>query len=644
MTESTKSTHSFQAEVSQVLGLVINSLYSNKEIFLRELLSNSSDALDKARFAGLTDPDLLGDETLKIQLSVDPEKRTLTIHDNGIGMTREELVQNLGTVAHSGTGEFLKKLEEAKDVNLIGQFGVGFYSAYLVADQVEVISRAAGSDEAFCWSSDAKDSFSIEPAERDARGTDLVLHLKEDQDELLKEWHLRELVKKYSDYIEHPIELEVERSESKTEGEGDDAKTTTTKTKSFEQVNRASALWQRPESDISEEQYEEFYKHLTRDQEAPLTRSHFKVEGTQLFTGLLYVPRRPPFDLFSSETSHGVRLHVKRVFIMDDCAELLPRWLRFVRGVIDSEDLPLNVSREILQDSAMVRVIQKQIVKRSLDMIEKLQSTDDYAVFIEHFGSVIKEGLHFEQDKKRKQRIAKLCRWESTFRDADKGETKVSLEDYVSRMKEGQTAIYYVFGSSRQMVENAPHLEMLKERGYEVLLMTDAIDQWAVDGLLEFDGKPLISAMASDLKLPDAEESETQETDKAELGGLIDAVRAILDESVSEVRLSDRLAGSPACLVLPADGLPPYLERLMRMQNQDMPKQKRALELNPKHGLIRGLMALHEKDPESAKIKEWVQLLFSQALLAEGSPLENPAEVVQGMTALLTTAVEQASA
>lgn len=630
MSDSNKTTHSFQAEVSQVLGLVINSLYSNKEVFLRELLSNASDALDKVRFEGLTNPELLGDEALKIQLTVDADERTLTIHDNGIGMSRDELVQNLGTVAHSGSREFLKKLEEAKDVGLIGQFGVGFYSAYLVADQVDVVSRAADSDEAFRWSSDAKEGFSIEPARRASRGTDLVLHLKEDQDQLLKEWHLRELVKKYSDYIEHPIELEVER----TTGEGDEKSTT----KAFEQVNRASALWQRSASDITDEQYEEFYKHLTRDYEAPLTRSHFQVEGTQLFSGLLYVPRRPPFDLFSSESSHGVRLHVKRVFIMDDCAELLPRWLRFVRGVIDSEDLPLNVSREILQDSAMVRVIQKQIVKRSLVMIEKLQSTDDYGTFIEHFGSVIKEGLHFEKDKKRQARIAKLCRWDSTF-----GESKVSLEDYVGRMKEDQTAIYYVFGSSRQMVENAPHLEMLKERGYEVLLMTDAIDQWAVDGLGEFDGKPLISAMASDLKLADAEESDTQETDKVELGDLIDTVREILKDDVSEVRLSDRLAGSPACLVLPEDGLPPYLERLMRLQQQDMPKQKRAFELNPKHALIRGLQSLHEKDPKSEKMNEWVQLLFSQALLAEGSPLENPAQVVQGMTALLTSAVEQAT-
>ncbi|MFT5352842.1 MAG: molecular chaperone HtpG [Polyangiales bacterium] len=631
---SEKTTHSFQAEVAQVLSLVINSLYSNKDVFLRELVSNASDSLDKVRFAALTDSELADTDALKIRISADPEKKTLTISDNGIGMSSEELVENLGTVARSGSRDFLARLKEAQnDVSLIGQFGVGFYSAYLVADRVDVVSRSAADPQAHRWSSDAGESFTIEPAERAERGTDLILHLKEDSQDLLKESSLKALIKRYSDYIEHPIELEVESSE----GEGDDKKTV----KKFEKVNEASALWQRSASEVTDEQYQEFYKHLTHDWEAPLTRRHFKVEGTQMFSGLLFVPRKPPFDLFSSETSHGVRLHVKRVFIMDDCDELLPRWLRFIRGVVDSADLPLNVSREILQDSAVVRVIQKQVVRRSLDMIEELQSSDDYGVFVEHFGSVLKEGLHFENEPKLVARIAKLCRWESTH-----GEGPVSLEDYVGRMKEGQKAIYYVFGASRQMVENAPHLEMLKARGYEVLLMTDAIDQWAVDGLQEFDGKQLVSVMASDLQLDETEEKEDAEEKKKseeELDGLLGAVRTILKEQVSEVRISDRLAGSPACLVLPDGGLPPYLERLMRMQQQNMPKQKRVLELNPKHDLILALRAMQEKEPESEKVTEWVNLLLNQALLAEGSPLENPAMVVQQMTSLLTEVVQRAS-
>ncbi|MEM9195889.1 MAG: molecular chaperone HtpG [Myxococcota bacterium] len=628
MTDVAETTHRFQAEVTQVLSLVINSLYSNKDIFLRELVSNASDALDKVRFEAVTDPEVLGDEKLTIRISFDADARTLTISDNGIGMTKEELIENLGTVAHSGSKEFLKQLEDAKkDVSLIGQFGVGFYSAYLVADRVEVVSRSAKDRQAHRWTSDAGETFSLAEARRVERGTDIILHVKEDQGELLKEWYIRDLIKRYSDYIEHPIELEVEREE----GEGDEKE----KVKRFEQVNAASALWQRSPSDITDEQYQEFYKHLTHDWEAPLARRHFRVEGTQMFSGLLFVPRRPPFDLFASETRHGVRLHVQRVFIMDDCEELLPRWLRFVRGVVDSEDLPLNVSREILQDSAVVRVIQKQVVKHSLDMLEELSTGDDYPSFVQHFGMVLKEGLHFEKDKKQQERVAKLCRWESTA-----GEELVSLEDYVGRMKDDQKAIYYVFGPSRKMVENAPHLEVLKSRGYEVLLMTDAIDQWAVEGLREFDGKPLVSAMASDLKL---EEDDKRSEDDDELDGLVKTVRQVLQDSVSEVRLSRRLAESPACLVLPEGGLPPYLERLMRLQQQDLPMQKRVFELNPEHPLIRSLESLHERDAEAAQVKDWITLLYDQALLAEGSPVEDPTRVVQQMTALLTDAVTRAA-
>ncbi len=609
-----KTTHAFQAEVSRVLGLVINSLYSNPEIFLRELVSNASDALDKLRFRALTEPGLVADQALRIRLQPDEDALTLTISDTGVGMTREELETNLGTIAHSGSQDFLKRLEEAKDdVSLIGQFGVGFYSAYLVADRVTVVTRAAGSDEAFRWESDATESFTIEPADRSHHGTDIVLHLKEDAKDYLDPFRLRELVKRYSNYVGYPIELE------KSEGE-DDAK-------SWEQVNEAQALWERAASEIKDDEYEEFYKHLTHDWEPPLARRHFKIEGTQLFTGLLFVPKRPPFDLFSPDAKHGIRLHVKRVFIMDDAEALLPKWLRFVRGVVDSEDLPLNVSREILQDSRVVRTIRKQIVKQSLDMLEDLAKGDDYVGFWANFGAVLKEGLYFEADHKK--RIAKLCRFETTA-----GEL-TSLTDYVGRMKEGQEAIYYALGPSRTMLERAPHLEGLTRRGFEVLLMTDAVDQWAVDGLGDFEGKKLINVMTEKLDLDEDKDDATKDAEEAS-GSLLKRFRSVLQDKVSEVRASARLADSPVCLVIPDGGLPPYIERLVRLQQQELPSQKRILEVNPTHPLVGELRRIHEQDESSDQVEEWIQVLYDQALLAEGSPLEDPSPLLRQLSELMT--------
>ncbi len=630
MTETTKTTHEFQASVNQVLSLVINSLYSNKEIFLRELISNASDALDKLRFRAITDADLAKDEA-RIRLVADAEAGTLTLLDTGVGMSREELEKNLGTVAHSGTKAFLDQIEEAKraDLDQIGQFGVGFYSAYLVADEVQVVSREAGSEEAFSWTSTGQDSFTIEPAERSEHGTSIILHLKDDQKEFLEPHRVRELVRRYSDYVAHPIELEVEREE----GEGDEKKTV----KVFERINTGSALWRRSASEVEDAQYDEFYTHLTHDWEAPLARKHFKIEGTQLFWGLLFVPKKPPFDLFSPESNHGVRLHVKRVFIMDDAEALLPKWLRFVRGVIDSEDLPLNVSRELLQDSAQVRVIRKQVTKKALDMIEALEKGEDYEAFWSAFGAVLKEGLHFEPELT--QRVAKLCRWESS-----EAEGLVSLEDYVGRMKDEQKAIYYVAGATRAMVENAPHLEGLKKKGYEVLYMTDAIDQWAVEGLKEFDGKPLVSAMDADLKFDDAEDDAEAEEQKKELTSLIERFAKVLDETISEVRISDRLTDSPVCLVLPSSGLPPYMERLMRAQQGDkMPLTKRVMEINPTHPLIANMRSVVEVDADSTDLDGWIEVLHDQALLAEGSPVEDPARLVSRMTSLLADAAKRAA-
>jgi molecular chaperone HtpG len=620
--EPQKTTHKFQAEVTKVLSLVIHSLYSNPEVFLRELLSNASDALDKLRFRAVTDASLIPEGTeLKVRLIPDSEAKTLTIWDNGVGMNGEQLSRELGTVAHSGTKGFLEKIEQAKrgDVNLIGQFGVGFYSAYLVADSVEVISRAAGEAEANRWTSDGAETFTIEPAERESQGTTIILHLKPDAD-YLEGYRLRTLVRRYSDFLDYPVELVTKDKEG---------------VEKAEKLNQGKALWEKRPAEVTEEQYQEFYKHLTHDFEAPLAHRHFHVEGTQLFTGLLYVPKKAPFDLFTPDSRHGVRLYVKRVFIMDDCQELLPRWLRFVRGVVDSDDLPLNVSREMLQDSKIVRIIRKQIVKQLLDSFDDLAQADaaKYAEFWGAFGMVLKEGLHFEPEQK--DRIAPLLRYESS-----KGEGLVSLKEYKERMPEGQKAIYYVLGESRAMAERSPHTESLKKRGFEVLYMTDPVDSFAVDGLDEYEGVPLVSATASDLKLGDeTEESKKNDEAKSEsLKDLREHLRRQLQDHVSEVRVSDRLTDSPVCLVVPDGGLAPYMERLLRATQKNAPKTKRILEVNPTHPLVQNLERLFEKDPKSPKLEEWVELLFEQALLAEGSPVEDPVRFATRLTTLLQDA------
>ncbi|MCY1020336.1 molecular chaperone HtpG [Pyxidicoccus sp. MSG2] len=631
-----RETHAFQAEINQLLSLVINSLYSHKEIFLRELVSNASDALDKLRFRSITEPELLADEpALELRVIPDADKGTLTIEDTGIGMTHDELVKNLGTIAHSGSREFLEGLAQRgqKDMQLIGQFGVGFYSAYLVADHVEVVSRAPGKDmPAWKWASDAKGSFTVEKAERATRGTAITLHLKADQKEFLEEYRLRTLITQYSDYVGHPIKLQVK----KTTGTGDDAKTET----SLEIVNKASALWQRSKSEITDEQYQEFYKHLTHDWEAPLAWTHFRADGNQQFTGLLFVPKHPPFDL-NAQQQRGVRLFVKRVFIMDRCEELVPQWLRFVRGVIDSDDLPLNVSRELLQDSQVVRAIRKHVVKKSVDLLEKLakDKPDDYREFWKAFGTVVKEGLATEAEHKDK--LGGLLRYESS-----REEGLTSLADYVSRMKEGQEAIYYIYGESRQAVADSPHLEALKQRGYEVLYMTDPVDEWAAQGLREFQGKPLVSALTSDLKLQATDEQKKEQEQHAEgLKTLTSKMKDVLKDSVREVRVSDRLTDSPVCLVVPEGGSPAYLDRLLQQRGKGMgmPRVKRIMEVNPNHPVIAHLKAVHERQPDAAQVTEWIELLHDQALLTEGSTISDPNRFARRMTGLLTQVAAQAA-
>ncbi len=639
--------HSFQAEVSQVLNLVVNSLYSNKEIFLRELVSNASDALDKLRFRALSDKELLGsDESLKITISSDEEAGTLTISDNGIGMTEQDLIDQLGTIARSGTKEFTEQLKAAAEAResgtqLIGQFGVGFYSAFLVADRVEVISRAAGSEAAFKWESEAKDSFTVEPAVRDGRGTTLILHLKEDQKEYAGPYRIKDVIRRHSDYVAHPIEL-VTRAHRKKEGE--DASGEGELEEKKEVINQASALWQRSPKDIEDEQYEEFYKHLAHDWEKPLAWKHFKVEGTQMFSGIVFLPETVRADLLDPRGDHGVRLHVRRILAMESCDELLPKWLRFVRGVVDSEDLPLNVSRETLQDSRAVRIIRKQVVSQTLSMIEELQRdrADAYLKFWEGFGAILKEGFHF--DPEHKDRLSKLSLFRTTYEADDEQNEKrrgwTSLSDYVARMKEGQPGIYYVEGSSEEVLKKSPHLEQLNKKGYETLLMTDGVDPFALEQLRDFDGHRLINAMKEELDLG---ADEKKDEDNPQNDDLTKRFKEVLGEKVGDVRPSRRLAESPACLVTPEGGLPPHMEAMFRAQNLSIPKTKRILEFNPEHPVVANLRRLLLVHSESPKIGEWMELIYDQALIAEGSQVSDPALLAKRLTDLLTTASKDAA-
>ena len=638
-------THSFQAEVNQVLHLVIHSLYSHKEIFLRELVSNASDALDKLRFRAITEPELLeGESELEIRIVPDREAGTLSIEDTGVGMTPDELRDNLGTIARSGSRAFLEAARRAgkdpKDMALIGQFGVGFYSAYLVADHVEVVSRAAGPSgaeaRAWRWKSDAKETFTLEPAERAGRGTSVILHLKEDQKQFLDEWQLRDLVKRYSDYVSHPIRLRVTP-------QGKDAGADVLP--KLETINRASALWRRPKSEITDEQYDELYQHLTHDWEKPLARTHFRVEGGQDFTGLLFVPSRRPMMEFEQARRRGVRLFVRRVFVMDDCEELLPEWLRFVRGVIDSDDLPLNVSREVLQDSAIVRAIRKHVIKKTLDLLDELarDKPEDYEKFWTAFGPVFKAGLQLDGDQR--DRLSQLLRFRSTAASnaGAGGAQMVSLKDYVARMKPEQAAIYYALGDSEAVLAGSPHLEALVKRGYEVLYLTDPVDEWAVEALREFDGKKLVSAMRADLDLGGTEEEKKErEAGRSAVQPLLERMRAVLQDVVQEVRASDRLTDSPCCLVVPEGAPHAAVERLLRSHGHSVPANKRILEVNPTHPLIAALQHAVGNEGQgqgkSEQVKEWIEMLYDQALLTEGSAVADPHRFARRLTSLMTEA------
>ena len=628
-TETTKETLGFQAEVKQLLNLMIHSLYSNKEIFLRELISNASDACDKLRFEAVKDQALFGDDPdLKIRINIDKAARTITISDNGIGMSRDEVVQNIGTIAKSGTREFFQQLtgDQAKDAHLIGQFGVGFYSSFIVADKVTLITRRAGAgeDQAVRWESSGEGDYTLEAASRAARGTDVILHLRAGEDELLNSWQLKSIIRKYSDHITLPILMKKE--------EWDKEKKEQKITDEDEAVNQASALWARSKNDITKEQYDEFYKHVSHDFEAPLAYTHARVEGKQEYTELLYIPGKAPFDLWDREQRHGIKLYVRRVFIMEDKGDLLPHYLRFVRGVIDSNDLPLNVSREILQESKDVEAIRAGCVKKVLSLLEDLAENqkDQYAKFWEEFGRVFKEGAG--EDHTNKARIAKLIRFATTLDDSEK--QTVSLADYVARMKEGQEKIYYVTADTFAAAKNSPHLEIFRKKGIEVLLLSDRVDEWVVTHLTEFDGRPLQSVAKGDLDLGAlANEAEKKEQEKIneELKDLLAGIKATLDNKVKEVRVTHRLTDSPACLVADTYDLSGNLERMLKAAGQKVPNSKPILEINPSHPLIAKLKGEQGKQ----RFDDWCHILFDQSLLSEGGQIEDPAGFVKRLNALM---------
>ena len=622
-----QETRGFQSEVKQLLQLMIHSLYSNKEIFLRELISNASDAADKLRFKALSNPALYeGDGELRVRVSFDADKGTLTISDNGIGMTREQVIDHLGTIAKSGTKEFLTALgqDQAKDSQLIGQFGVGFYSAFIVADKVTVKTRAAGEamDKGVLWESAGEGEYSVADIEKKSRGTDVILHLREDEKEFLNEWRLREIIGKYSDHIGLPVEMLTKEYDDEGKEIGE----------KWEKINKSDALWTRSKNDISDEEYKEFYKHLSHDFADPLLWAHNKVEGNQEYTSLLYVPSKAPWDLFNREHKHGLKLYVQRVFIMDDAEQFMPNYLRFMRGLIDSNDLPLNVSREILQDNKTTAALRKALTKRSLQMLEKLAKEDaeKYQQFWKEFGLVLKEGP--AEDFGNKEAIAKLLRFASTHNDSS--EQTVSLEDYVARMKEGQKAIYYITADSYVAAKNSPHLELFNKKGIEVLLLSDRIDEWMLSYLTEFDGKALQTITKADLDLgdlADKEETEAQKEQDKAFDSFIERVKTLLGERVKEVRLTHRLTDTPAVVSTGNDQMTTQMAKLFAVAGQPVPEVKYTFELNPEHHLVKKVADIADE----AEFADWVELLLEQAMLAERGSLENPAAFIKLVNKLL---------
>ncbi|KFK97557.1 MULTISPECIES: molecular chaperone HtpG [unclassified Serratia (in: enterobacteria)] len=617
-----QETRGFQSEVKQLLHLMIHSLYSNKEIFLRELISNASDAADKLRFRALSAPELYeGDGELRVRLSFDKDKRTLTITDNGIGMNREEVIENLGTIAKSGTKAFLESIgsDQAKDSQLIGQFGVGFYSAFIVADKVTVRTRAAGTaaDAGVFWESAGEGDYTIADITKEDRGTEITLHLREGEDEYLDAWRLRSVIGKYSDHIALPVEIE-------TKNEEDDTVT-------WEKINKAQALWTRSKSDVTDEEYKEFYKHISHDFTEPLSWSHNRVEGKQEYTSLLYIPAQAPWDMWNRDHKHGLKLYVQRVFIMDDAEQFMPNYLRFVRGLIDSNDLPLNVSREILQDNRITQNLRGALTKRVLQMLDKLAKDDaeSYQKFWQQFGLVLKEGP--AEDHSNKEAVAKLLRFASTHNDSSA--QTVALEEYVGRMSEGQDKIYYITADSYAAAKSSPHLELFRKKGIEVLLLSDRIDEWMMSYLTEFDGKVFQSVSKADEALDKlADETEEQKEAEKQLEPFIERVKTLLGERVKDVRLTHRLTDTPAIVTTDADEMTTQMAKLFAAAGQAAPEVKYIFELNPEHALVKRASDVGDNE----QFAEWIDLLLDQALLAERGTLEDPNQFIRRMNKLLS--------
>jgi molecular chaperone HtpG len=645
--ETAKQTHEFKTEVKQVLNLIINSLYSHQEIFLRELVSNASDAIDKLRFRSQTEPELLGDDSeFKIKLRADGIARTLEISDNGIGMTHDEVMENIGTIAKSGTASFMEMLEQAQQTDvltpeLIGQFGVGFYSAFMAADRITLVTRAADSEknEAVRWDSHGDGSFTIEPAEKEQRGTTITLQLKKAEKEgtdYTDQWQLRRIVKQHSDFVAYPIVMDVEKdepipdNEQIKDAEGKPVGETTRKVIAEETLNSMKAIWTKPKDEVTDEEHEEFYKHLAHDWNPPLDRLHLKFEGTTEYDALLYLPSKAPFDLFQPERKHGIQLYCKRVFIMDDCKELIPEYLRFVKGVVDASDLNLNVSREILQQDRLVMNIRKNLVKKLLDHLAGLDA-EQYETFYNEFGAVLKEGIY--TDTAKKDKIAALARYKTT-----KSEEKwVSLDAYVKNMQPDQKEIYYITGDELGALLNSPHLEKLKEKDYEVLLMTDPVDEWVVQTLTEYDAKPLKSAEKGDLDLEQAEDDK-----KEEFAPLLSFIKGQLESKVKEVQPSKRLKDSVACLSGKDQDMSAYMEKLLKASGQAPADVKRVLELNMDHPLMIKINKLYETDREAPALKDYSRMLFDLAVVAEGGKLDNPAQFSRLVGEAMSQALETA--
>ncbi|MGL1903834.1 MAG: molecular chaperone HtpG [Fibrobacterales bacterium] len=640
MTTAAPEKMEFQTEVKQLLNLMIHSLYSHKEIFLRELISNSSDALDKVRFESLTNKDLLGEDSdLKISISLDEEKNIITIADNGIGMNHDDLIANLGTIARSGTKAFMENIsgDDKKDMSLIGQFGVGFYSLFMVASHVEVLTKKTDEEKGWSWKSEGTGEFTIEEAERESRGTSLIIQLKEEEKEYVGTWKVKSLVTKYSEYVTHPIEL----TYLETVPADEEKKVEETTEIKKEILNAKPALWRRPKKEVTQEQYDEFYQHVSNDYNKPLTQSHNKVEGTLEYASLLFVPGKAPFDLYNQDSKTGLKLYVKRIFIMDECKELVPPYLRFIKGIIDSEDLPLNVSREILQSNKVVDNIKKHVTTKSLAMLKDLAENkpEEYLTFWKEMGNVLKEGFYMNFENL--DELKALLRFQSTDGSSEKDYT--SITEYVKRMRETQEDIYYITGESRNAVESSPHLEMFKDKGIEVLYLVDPIDEWVTQSLSEFDGKKLKNITKGDIDLDDDETKEenkkAEKEAKSKLKGIIEAIQAKLDADIKEVRISKRLKDSPCCLIADENDMGANMERIMKMSGQELPKSKKIMEINPDHKIWQHVDTLFKADKKDATVNEWIEVMYDQALLAEGTELKSPGDFVKKMNALLSKTV-----